>query len=152
MEDRFMLTLDLLKEVDRLQDQVNSLFTGGPSGLATTSEAPALNVWSGEDTLHVTAELPGIDPEKIDVAVRGDELTLRGSFAERELKEGERWIRQERAPYAFVRTLRLPFRVESDKVSAEYKNGILSLTLPRAEAERPQRIQIKAGEANHANQ
>jgi HSP20 family protein len=78
---------------------------------------------------------------------------LRGNFPEKKLKEGERWIRRERPAHAFTRTLRLPFRVESEKVTAEYKNGILSLSLPRAEAEKPQRIQIKpvTQEAHHAN-
>jgi HSP20 family protein len=149
-----MLTLDLLKEVDRLQEQVNGLFASGPSGVATTADAPALNVWAGEDVLQATAELPGIDPDQIDVSVQGDELTLRGNFPEKQLKEGERWIRCERPAHAFVRTLRLPFRVESEKVTAEYKNGVLSLTLPRAESEKPQRIQIKPasqGEVHHAN-
>jgi HSP20 family protein len=148
-----MLTLDLLNEVDRLQEQVNGLFASGSAGVATTAEAPALNVWAGEEVLHATAELSGIDPDQIEVSVHGDELTLRGNFPERQLKEGERWIRRERPAYVFTRTLRLPFRVESEKVTAEYKNGILSLSLPRAEAEKPQRIQIKpvTQEAHHAN-
>jgi HSP20 family protein len=139
-----MLTLELMNEADRLHDEIDQLFTRNASAFSTTADAPALNVWASENELQVTAELPGIDPNGVDISVRGDELTLRGSYPERSLKEDERWIRQEHAPVSFVRTLRLPFRVESDKVDAQYSNGILTLTLPRAEAEKPKRIQIKA--------
>jgi len=139
-----MLTLELLNEVDRLHDEVNRLFTRGNPRQMTTGDAPALNVWAGDNELRVTAELPGIDPSQIDVSVQGDQLTLRGSIPEKQLKEGERWVRQERVAYAFVRSFRLPFRVESDKIDAQYVNGILTLTLPRAESEKPKRIQIKA--------
>ena len=138
-----MVTLDMLNEMDRLHEGLNRLFEGrsfGPVAAAT----PALNVWAGEDQLLVTAELPGIDPNQLDVSVHGNELTLKGSYPEPGLKEGEQWIRQERPAGAFVRTLRLPFSVESGKVDATYSNGVLSLTLPRAEAEKPKRIQIKA--------
>ena len=139
-----MLTLELLNEADRLHDEVNRLFTRGSSRQMATADAPALNVWASDHVLRVTAELPGIDPNQIDVSVEGDQLTLRGSIPERSLKEGERWVRQEHAPYTFVRSFRLPFRVESDKIEAQYANGILNLTLPRAESEKPKRIQIKA--------
>jgi len=139
-----MVTLDLLNEVNRLQGEVNRLFSRGTPGLSTTADAPGLNVWATDNELQVKAELPGIDPNQVDVQVQGDELTLRGSLPQRELKEGEQWLRQEHVPFSFVRTLRLPFRVESDKVNAQYINGILTLTLPRAESEKPKRIQIKA--------
>jgi HSP20 family protein len=138
-----MLTLDLLNEVDRMQEQMNSLFLDRGTA-AIAAQAPALNVWAGEDELLVTAELPGIDIHQVDVSVHGNELTVRGSYPEPGLKEGEQWIRQERPAGPFVRTLRLPFSVESGKVDATYSNGVLSLRLPRAEAEKPKRIQIKA--------
>ena len=139
-----MLTLELLNEADRLHDEVNRLFLRGNPRQMATADAPALNAWASDHVLRVTAELPGIDPNQVDVSVQGDQLTLRGSLPERSLKEGERWVRQEHTPYTFVRSFRLPFRVESDKIEAQYANGILTLTLPRAESEKPKRIQIKA--------
>jgi HSP20 family protein len=138
-----MVTLDIVNQVDRLQDEISRVFSDRPwtgSGAAVT---PALNVWTGEDELLVTAELPGIDPHQLDVQVHGNELTLRGSYPEPELTEGQQWIRQERPAGAFLRSLRLPFSVEPGKVDATYSNGVLALKLPRAEAEKPKRIQIK---------
>lgn len=137
-----MLTLDLLNEVDRMQDQMNRLFQGVSAGSTTAS--PALNLWANEDALMASAELPGIDTNKLDISVNGDVLTIRGSYPEQQLKEGENWIRQERPEGAFTRSFQLPFRVESDKVDAKYRNGVLYLTLPRAEAEKPKRIAVKA--------
>lgn len=137
-----MLTLDLLSEVDRIQDQMNRLFQGASASPTTAS--PALNIWASEDALMASAELPGIDTNQLDISVNGDVLTLRGSYPERQLKEGENWVRQERPEGSFVRTFQLPFRVESDKVDAKYRNGVLYLTLPRAEAEKPKKIAVKA--------
>jgi len=139
-----MLTLDLLNEMNRLHNEVDRVFTRGTPTLTMTADAPNLNVWATENELQVTAELPGIDPNNVDVSVEGDELNLRGNFSEKQLKEGQRWIRQEHKPFTFVRTFRLPFRVESSKVNAQYTNGVLSLTLPRAEVEKPKKIEIKA--------
>lgn len=137
-----MLTLDLINEAGRLEDEVSRILSRGSSA---RTNSPALNVWASESELKITAELPGIDPRQVDISLSGEELTLRGEFPRSELKEGEHWIRQEHVPYAFSRTVKLPFRVESEKVSAEYANGILSLTLPRAEAEKARKIQIQAG-------
>jgi HSP20 family protein len=137
-----MMTLDLLNEVDRLQEQMNRLFSGAAA--IPTANAPALNIWASDDGLMASVELPGIDPNKLDISVDGDVLTLRGAYPEEQLKEGEAWVRQERPTGSFVRTFQLPFRVETDKIDAKYKNGVLYLTLPRAEAEKPKRISVKA--------
>jgi HSP20 family protein len=137
-----MLTVNLLSEVDRLQEEMNRLFQGTTASPSTNS--PALNIWASEDALMATAELPGMDTSKLDISVNGDALTIRGSHSEPELKEGETWIRQEKSAGTFARTFQLPFRVEADKVDAKYKNGVLYLTLPRAEAEKPKRIAVKS--------
>jgi HSP20 family protein len=138
-----MLVLDLLNEVDRLQRGVNHLFGNGwaPHPKAQT---PAVNVWRNDDEIQLTAELPGIDVNQLDVSVQGNQLTLKGAYPQRELREGETWLRQERPSHAFIRTLELPFQVEAEKVDAKYAHGVLTLTLPRAEAEKPKRIEIKA--------
>lgn len=139
-----MLTLDLLDQVDRLQEEMNRLFAHRGEAAMASLTAPALNAWAGDETLTVTAELPGIDINQLDIAVNGNVLTLRGQYPEPELKDGESWIRRERPSGAFVRTFELPFRVESDRVEATYRNGLLFVTLPRAESEKPKRIEVKA--------
>lgn len=137
-----MLTIDLLTEVDRLQDQMNRLFQG--ASIAPTVASPALNIWAGENAITASAELPGIDTTKLDISVNGNVLTIRGAYPEQQLKSGESWIRQERQEGSFVRVFQLPFHVEAEKVEANYRNGVLSVTLPRAESEKPKRIAVKA--------
>ena len=106
---------------------------------------PAMNVWTNEDGAVVTAELPGVEPDNINIAVTGDTLTLKGSRTPEELKEGEQYHRRERGHGQFTRTFQLPFQVEAEKVEANFEKGVLSITLPRAEAEKPRKIAIKAG-------
>lgn len=137
-----MMTLDFLNEVDRLQDQMNRLFQGASTTQAVSS--PALNLWASENALMASAELPGIDTDKLDISVNGNVLTIRGAYTEQQLKTGENWVRQERPEGSFVRVFQLPFQVDTEKVEAKYRNGVLYLTLPRAEAEKPNRISVKA--------
>jgi HSP20 family protein len=106
---------------------------------------PAMNVWADEDGVIVTAELPGFDPEEIDISVVGETLTLKGSREPVELQEGATYHRRERGYGTFSRAFRLPFEVESDKVEAVFEKGMLQISLPRAEAEKPKKITVKAG-------
>ncbi|MBM4315661.1 MAG: Hsp20/alpha crystallin family protein, partial [Deltaproteobacteria bacterium] len=100
--------------------------------------------WVGEGDVIVTAELPGMDTGNTDISVVGDTLTISGSRKAEPLKEGESYHRQERSHGQFKRTLQLPFRVEADKVEAKYEKGILRLTLPRAEADKPRKISVRS--------
>lgn len=132
-------------DVDRLQREMNRLFeplvrTGAGSG-----NFPAVNIWTGEDEALLTAEIPGVDPEKIEITVKADTVTIRGSRQLEELKKGESYLRQERGAGSFVRSFSLPFHVDDGKVTAQYRMGILQLTLPRREEDKPKKIAIKAG-------
>jgi HSP20 family protein len=80
----------------------------------------------------------------LEISVVGDTLTLRGVRAPEKLGEGENYHRRERGSGRFTRALQLPFRIEADEVSATLKNGVLNITLPRAQADRPRKIQVKA--------
>jgi HSP20 family protein len=105
---------------------------------------PALNVWTSENSAVVTAELAGVHPGEIDISVEDDTLTLRGERRPQELEEGASYHRRERRFGSFVRTLRLPFRVEAEAVEANFQNGVLRIELPRAEADKPRKITVKA--------
>lgn len=105
---------------------------------------PPLNLWSSENDVLITAEMPGIDADKIDISVMNDHVTISGSRQDEQLGEGEAYHRQERSHGRFSRSLRLPFRVDSSKVDAKYEKGILKISLPRQEQDKPRRIQIKA--------
>lgn len=110
----------------------------------STVEFPATNVWVSDDDVVVTTEIPGIDPNVLEISVVKDSLTLRGSRQTEELKEGETYHRQERWNGQFTKTLRLPFAVESGKVEARFSKGVLTIILPRAEAEKPRKILVKS--------
>ena len=135
------------REMERLRREVDRLFADWPAR-ASSSMAPgfpAMNVWTNEENAILTAELPGVRIEDIDISVERDTVTLRGRRHPDELDDGATYHRRERRFGAFQRAFRLPFRVDPDSVQAELKNGILSILLPRAEVDKPKRISITAG-------
>jgi HSP20 family protein len=105
-----------------------------------------MNVWTNEEGMVVTAELPGVNPDSIDISVTGagDQLIVRGFRSTFEAPENSTYHRRERNSGEFTRTFQLPFAVDAGKVEATYKLGILIISLPRAEAEKPRKIAIKA--------
>jgi HSP20 family protein len=103
---------------------------------------PALNVWTDEDALHVEAEVPGLGLQDLDVSVLGDELIISGERAD-VVDDTVTQHRRERGVGKFSRTLRLPVAVEAGRVEARLQGGLLSITLPKAEALRPRKIEVK---------
>lgn len=116
---------------------------GGTSG-PVQSNFPAMNVWVGDDGVIVTAEIPGILPENLDITVKGDRLTVSGDRNLDELPEGARYNRRERGQGQFSRTLQLQFQVDAENVGATFKNGILQIELPRLLEEKPKKIEIRS--------
>jgi HSP20 family protein len=131
--------------MEHLQREVNRLFTDSFSGYGgrVGPSFPAINVWTNEDGAVITAELPGVEPDAIDISVVGDNVTLSVSRQPNELKEGDRYHRRERIYGNFTRSFQLPFTVESDQVEASFANGVLHISLPRAEADKPKKIAVK---------
>ncbi|MFO7679736.1 MAG: Hsp20/alpha crystallin family protein [Chloroflexota bacterium] len=105
---------------------------------------PALNVWTNAEGVLVTAEVPGVAPEALDIAIVDKTLTLRGSRQPEGLGDAVKAHRQERGSGDFNRTLMLPYRIEADQIEATFKNGVLTITLPRAEEEKPKKIAVHA--------
>jgi HSP20 family protein len=108
------------------------------------SAYPPLNTWLSEDGAVVTAEIPGIDCEGIELSVVNDTLTIKGDRQHEPLQEGQVCHRQERGAGSFSRTVQLPFAVEPDHVEASFKKGVLEIRLPRAASEKPKKIAIKS--------
>lgn len=104
---------------------------------------PALNISTNDEVMTVTAELPGLKAEDFEISVEGDTLTIKGERKSPEPKEEDTWHRKERRYGKFTRIVELPYNVDAEKVEARLQNGLLQLTLPRAEAERPRRITVK---------
>lgn len=138
---RFGRMMAPVPEVQNLRREVNRLFAGLDQEVGR--DFPAVNVWVGEQDAVVSAEMPGVDIEKIDISVVHDSLTISGIREPLALGEGESYYRQERDYGRFTRTLQLPFNVEANKVEARYENGVLSITLPRSEADKPKKVAIK---------
>jgi HSP20 family protein len=137
---RFRRFPDAAPEMLRLQREMNRLFSN--SGQRTPQDYPAVNIWENMESAFVTAELPGIDIDKIDIEVTGDILTLSGSNHIETLKEDETYLRQERIQGNFKRKIQLFFPIDPKKVKAHYEKGILSITLPRLEESLPKKIKI----------
>jgi HSP20 family protein len=134
------------RELDRLREEMSRIFGGPQNGeIRPTAEFPAMNVWTGEESVVVTAELPGVEAGALDVSAVADTLTIKGERKPLELAEGELYHRQERSSGSFVRTVQLPFRVDPDQIEAKFQRGVLRVELKRPEEERPRKITVKAG-------
>ena len=105
---------------------------------------PAMNVWQDDDNVFVEAELPGLTDKDIDVTVVGNELAIKGERTGFEPKEGTTVHRRERGTGAFSRIIHLPMDVNGDQVEAAFRNGVLTVTLAKAEVARSRRIPVRA--------
>lgn len=130
---------DPFKVVRNLQSDMNRLFSGYD---ARSEGFPAVNIWGGHDNVVVTAELPGMDPKSIDISVVQGQLTLSGERTVNAPDGDMECHRQERGQGAFTRSFRLPFDVDSSKVTARYQDGILTIDLPRLEESKPRKISV----------
>lgn len=106
---------------------------------------PRVDLSETEDSFCVTAELPGVDPKDVDISVSGNILTLRGEKKQERQEKGRNYYRTERQYGSFQRSIPLPSSVDSDKVEASYKDGVLTITLAKRAEARPKRITVKEG-------
>ena len=136
-----MVRWDPISELARFQCDFDGLFTG-PSG--TVHQFPAVNAWVNENEAYLTAELPGVDPNELEINVEGETVTLSGKRLPFDLGENAEYRRRERLYGEFNRTLQLPFRVDANGVEAKLNRGVLTVKLPRAEEDKPKKIAIKA--------
>jgi len=145
MVRRLYTTYSPWREMRRMQHEMDRLVNRMGTGLTVAPSYPAMNVWVNEDGAVVTAELPGFDPEALDISVVNDTLTLSGDRCAEDTGEGATYHRRERRCGRFNRSFQLPFLVEGDKVEASFEQGVLKIELPRAEADKPKKITVKAG-------
>jgi len=120
-----------------LQDELDRLFES-----PLQAWAPALDVHEDKDGYHIRVELPGMKREDIEVSLQNGALVISGERKTEEIKEGIEVHRQERYFGRFSRALTLPTAVAGDKVKALYKDGILTVTLPKAEEAKPKQIAV----------
>ncbi len=132
-------------EIDRLRDEVNRIFSSFSSGSEPffSRVYPALNLSEDADNLYVRAELPGLSPESLDISVVEGRLLIRGDRKIHMEDANTNYHRREREGGFFRRTLALPTRVDPAQVAASLKNGVLTITLPKAEEAKPKKITVK---------
>ena len=133
------------REMDQLQREMNHLFAASNRNQTRVSPgSPAINIWANEEGQFISAEMPGFQAEDIDINTTADTLTISGSRNVDEMSEDSRYHRNERRYGEFKRTVQLPFMVDTASVKASYKNGVLTINLQRAEADKPKKIAIKS--------
>jgi HSP20 family protein len=106
-------------------------------------EYPAVNVWINGEEAFLNSEMPGIKNDELEITVSGNKVTLHGTRPADEIKEGESYQRHEIRHGEFKKTVQLPFNIDAEKVHASYRNGVLHVSLPQHEAEKPKKIEIK---------
>ena len=111
---------------------------------------PLINIYDDGHNFRAEALMPGVDTENLEVTVVGNSLTIAGQKPGFGDVEAERVHRSERSAGRFIRTIQLPVEIDRERVSAEYRQGVLTLTLPRAESAMPRRINIRGGEGQNA--
>ncbi len=133
-------------EVDRLRQEVDQLFSsfsGGPEPFFSRVY-PALNVTEDAENLYVRAELPGVKADSLDISVVEGRLLIKGERKIEDIEDQKTgYHRREREAGIFRRTIALPTRVGPGNVAAAMKNGILTITLPKAEEAKPRKITVK---------
>jgi len=146
----FSSAVDPFSDVSDIQSEMNRLFDGffgrpsqvGQVGGIERVWAPAVDMYETKDELVITAELPGLTEKDLQLSITGDMLTIRGERRwDQEVKQdnyyrGERWFGK------FERALPLPIPVQADKVKASYRDGVLTVTLPKVEEIKPKEIKI----------
>ncbi|HRK95784.1 MAG TPA: Hsp20/alpha crystallin family protein [Rhodospirillales bacterium] len=130
---------DAVSALRRMQEEMNRTLAG--SGVVA-AEYPPVNVWRGEEGIVVTAEVPGVSLDDIEVVVHQNTLTIKGRRGPAAGVPEASYHRRERIVGPFARTIALPFNVDAGRVSATADAGVLTIELPRPEADKPKRINI----------
>jgi len=132
-----------------LQDRMNRMFDESYRGRSASDDwalggtwAPAVVIYEHEGNIVLTAELPGVDPKDVDVRVENNVLTLRGERKWSDDVQRESYHRVERAYGSFTRSFTLPNVVDTEKIKADFKEGMLKLVLPKREEAKPKQISI----------
>jgi len=147
-----MASWDILKELDNLRREIDETFRGAgytrPSGPTFLSPAsprrfPLVNFSEDEGHVYIEALVPGVDPKDIDLTVLRNTVTISGERKPFSEKEGQIVHRSELGSGKFSRTLELPVDIDPDKITASCKDGVMQITLAKAEHAKPKKIDIK---------
>ncbi len=136
-----------MREMVSLREAMDRLFDDAftrPMGTMSGMQAPAIDMYQTDDEIVIRAAVPGLKADDVQINVTGDVLTIKGEFKQKEeTKEKTYHIREQRWG-AFERSILLPTDIVADKAKAEFENGVLTITMPKAEEVRPKTITVKA--------
>lgn len=149
MNDKF--SFDPLNDLHNYREAVRQLLEGGwvlprdwiPS--AMNAIVVPVDVIDNGPEIVIRASLPGVRPEDVSITVLGEILTIKATIPEEETLKGATFLRHERKANSYVRSLSLPISVETERADAHFKNGVLTLTLPKSESVRPKIIRVTTG-------
>ncbi|WP_019503490.1 Hsp20/alpha crystallin family protein [Pleurocapsa sp. PCC 7319] len=141
------------QEMNSLQRQLNRLFddaltTDNWDNFGNLSKVPAAELTEKDDALHLKLEVPGMEAKDLDIQVMADRVAIAGERKSETKSEENGNVRSEFRYGKFQRVIPLPARIQNTDVTAEYKDGILNLTLPKSEAEKNKVVKVNLGEAN----
>lgn len=146
---------DPFRDLRSLQDEVNRLFSTnlsrafGEEGIARGAWNPSVDIYENKDQIVLEAELPGMKREDFDLSIENNVITLRGERRFEKKDESDNYHRVERSYGSFARSFTLPQTVQAEQVAAEYRNGVLRVTIPKREEVKARRIEV-AGEGSEA--
>ncbi len=144
---------DPFRDLRSLQDEVNRLFstnlsrTFGEEGIARGAWNPNVDIYENKDHIVLEAELPGMKREDFDLSIENNVITLRGDRHFEKKDEGDNYHRVERSYGSFSRSFTLPQTVQPESVAAEYRNGVLRVTIPKREEVKARKIEISGESA-----
>ena len=133
------------RRLQRMQREMASLVDAMATAPAAQRAGvfPPVNLTQDKDSFFIRCELPGVDPKDLDISALGNKLTLSGKREIADPGEDVSFHRRERESGTFSRSLALPMEFDAERVGAEYRDGILTITLPKAEAAKPRQISVR---------
>jgi HSP20 family protein len=145
--DRMTDAFDLTKELDNFYDITNEMSRNNVWGLYEGDWSPRLDMFEDENAYFMKVDVPGVKEKDLELSVTNDVLTLKGkrdqgTEEDESKKKGRRYQREERMYGIFQRTVPLPMPVDSDKVDAKLRDGVLYITLPKKEETKPKKISV----------
>ena len=148
---RDLMKWSQLPSISSMQEEMNRMFDrffrGGelPEIGMAGMWVPPIDLSETADKVTVKAEIPGMDPKEIDISIQGDTLVIKGEKKEEKEEKGKNYYRMERRYGSFARSIDLPASVDTNKVTAECKNGVLEITMQKKEEVKPKQISVKVG-------
>ncbi|MGL4209034.1 MAG: Hsp20/alpha crystallin family protein [Candidatus Adiutrix sp.] len=135
-------------ELEKMRNHMETIYSALAGGIGQikknyTGVFPPVNLTEDDDNLYLMAELPGADPSKLEVSIKGDTLALRGEITRAEAADNLNYHRKERQSGNFRRNVSLPVKVAIDEINASFKQGILTVTMPKAAEAKPHQVNIK---------